>query len=83
MSSHPSSGDSYDSDEPPELELDLGRPMECASEALHTRCTVARTLSRGANHEIFTLGVMDGEDGGDGRGYLVWPTPITFSAPEN
>lgn len=64
----PAAGDFYDSDEPPELELDLGRLMECASEALHARCTAARKLSRGDPTSRWGVGRRLSRDlGGDGR----------------
>jgi aminoglycoside phosphotransferase (APT) family kinase protein len=55
MSSYSSADDSYDSDEPPELELDLAKLMDCASKALKARCTTAKKLTRGVSHEIFAL----------------------------
>ncbi|KAL2022127.1 hypothetical protein VTK56DRAFT_5956 [Thermocarpiscus australiensis] len=50
-----SADEAYDSDEPPQLELDLGKLMDRASAVLKTKCTVATKLTRGASHEIFTL----------------------------
>ncbi|KAK3902890.1 kinase-like domain-containing protein [Staphylotrichum tortipilum] len=55
MSSYSSTGESYGSDEPPELDLDLVKLMERAGEVLNARCTAARKLTRGASHEVFTL----------------------------
>ncbi|KAL8339703.1 hypothetical protein RB601_006011 [Gaeumannomyces tritici] len=55
MSSYSSADDSYESDEPPELELDLARLMDCASKALKVKCTSAKKLTRGVGHEIFAL----------------------------
>lgn len=55
MSSHSTADEAYDSDEPPELELDLDKLMDRASTALKAKCTTARKLTRGASHEIFTL----------------------------
>lgn len=47
--------DAYDSDEPPELELDLAKLMEHATRALSATCFSARRITRGTGHEIFTL----------------------------
>jgi hypothetical protein len=55
MSSYSSADDAYDSDEPPELELNLANLMDCASHVLGVKCTGAKKLTRGASHEIFTL----------------------------
>ncbi|KAK4152972.1 hypothetical protein C8A00DRAFT_15758 [Chaetomidium leptoderma] len=55
MSSYSSADEAYDSDEPPELELDLGKLMNRASAILKAKCTAAKKLTRGASHEIFTL----------------------------
>ncbi|KAG7284195.1 hypothetical protein NEMBOFW57_010558 [Staphylotrichum longicolle] len=55
MSSYSSGDEAYDSGEPPELELDLGKLMGCASTVLKTKCTAAKKLTRGASHEVFTL----------------------------
>ncbi|KAK3296478.1 kinase-like domain-containing protein [Chaetomium fimeti] len=55
MSSYSSADEAYDSDEPPELELNLGRLMDHASRALNAKCIGAKKLTRGASHEIFTL----------------------------
>ena len=55
MSSYSSADDSYDSDEPPELELDLAKLMDCASKALKAKCTAVKKLTRGVGHEVFAL----------------------------
>ena len=55
MSSYSSADNSYDSDEPPELELDLAKLMDCASKALKVKCTAAKKLTRGVSHEVFAL----------------------------
>ncbi|KAL2133982.1 hypothetical protein VTI74DRAFT_1285 [Chaetomium olivicolor] len=55
MSSYSSADEAYDSDEPPELELDLGKLMDRASAVLKAKCTAAKELTRGASHEIFSL----------------------------
>jgi hypothetical protein len=55
MSSYSSTEDAYDSDEPPELELDLDKLMDRASEVLNAKCIGAKKLTRGASHEVFTL----------------------------
>jgi aminoglycoside phosphotransferase (APT) family kinase protein len=61
MSSYSSADDSYDSDEPPELELDLAKLMDYASKALKSKCTTAKKLTRGVSHEVFTLQFQPGE----------------------
>ncbi len=53
--SYSSADDDYDSDEPPELELNLGKLMDRATEALKAKCTSAKKLTRGVSHEVFTL----------------------------
>ena len=58
MSCHSSSSSSeeeYDSDEPPQLELDLQKLMDSATLALKTPCHGVKRLTRGSNHEIFVL----------------------------
>lgn len=55
MSSYSSADEAYDSDEPPELELDLVKLMDRASVAVNVKCIAARKLTRGTSHEIFTL----------------------------
>jgi aminoglycoside phosphotransferase (APT) family kinase protein len=55
MSSYSSADDPYDSDEPPELELDLAKLISCASTALQAKCTTAKKLTRGVSHEVFAL----------------------------
>ena len=55
MSLHSSADDDYGSDEPPELQLDLAKLMDCASAALRAPCTSAKRLTRGSWHEIFIL----------------------------
>ncbi len=55
MSSYSSADESYDSDEPPELELDLTKLMDYASKALKAKCTTAKKLTRGVSHEVFAL----------------------------
>jgi aminoglycoside phosphotransferase (APT) family kinase protein len=55
MSSYSSADDGYDSDEPPELEIDLDELMELATDILHIKCTGVKKLTRGAHHEVFTL----------------------------
>ncbi|KAH6844687.1 kinase-like domain-containing protein [Chaetomium sp. MPI-CAGE-AT-0009] len=55
MTSYSSAEDSYDSDEPPELELDLAKLMDCASKALKAKCITAKKLTRGLSHEVFVL----------------------------
>ncbi|KAK4041458.1 hypothetical protein C8A01DRAFT_45417 [Parachaetomium inaequale] len=55
MSSYSSAEDAYDSDEPPELALDLAKLVDRASEVLKVKCTGAKKLTQGSSHEIFTL----------------------------
>lgn len=55
MSSYSSADDTYDSDEPPELDLDLAKLMECTTQALKAKCTAAKKLTRGVSHGVFTL----------------------------
>ncbi|SPQ18375.1 9d7973e3-4f96-429b-872a-4399d5845192 [Thermothielavioides terrestris] len=55
MSSYSSAEDAYDSDEPPELDLDLTKLVDRASLVLGVKCISAKKLTRGASHEIFTL----------------------------
>lgn len=55
MSSYSSADEAYDSDEPPELELELGKLMGRVSDVLKVKCIGAKKLTRGASHEIFTL----------------------------
>ncbi|KAH6634909.1 kinase-like domain-containing protein [Chaetomium sp. MPI-SDFR-AT-0129] len=55
MSSYSSADDTYDSDEPPELDLDLAKLIECATQTLNAECTAVRNLTRGVSHEVFTL----------------------------
>jgi len=62
MSSCSSSGDSYRSDEPPELDIDLDKLMKRASDALNARCTAATKLTRGGSHEVFTLEFEEAPD---------------------
>jgi hypothetical protein len=55
MSSYSSADEAYDSDEPPEFELELGKLMGRVSDVLKVKCIGAKKLTRGASHEIFTL----------------------------
>ncbi|CAM1502466.1 Fc.00g044500.m01.CDS01 [Cosmosporella sp. VM-42] len=55
MSSYSSADDEYDSDEPPELELNIRKLMDLATETFHATCTSASRLTRGSWHEIFAL----------------------------
>ena len=55
MSSYSSADDSYGSDEPPELSLDLTKLMDCASKALKAKCTAVKKLTRGVGHQVFAL----------------------------
>lgn len=55
MSSYSSADEEYDSDEPPELELNLCKLMDLAAGIFHTKCTSAKRLTRGSWHEIFAL----------------------------
>jgi len=55
MSSYSTSADSYESDEPPRLQLDLERLMGRAADVLNADCINAQQLTRGSNHEIFVL----------------------------
>lgn len=54
-SPHSSADEEYDSDEPPELVLDLENLKTCASNALSASCISVRKLTRGRFHEIFVL----------------------------
>ncbi|KAM0438678.1 hypothetical protein ACHAPT_001434 [Fusarium lateritium] len=55
MSSYSSADDEYDSDEPPELELNLDKLKDLATKALQANYTSAKRLTRGSWHEIFVL----------------------------
>ncbi|KAH7316853.1 kinase-like domain-containing protein [Stachybotrys elegans] len=55
MSPYSSAEDEYDSDEPPELHLNLDKLIRRATKILNTPCKRARRLTRGARHEIFVL----------------------------
>lgn len=61
MSSYSSADDEFDSDEPPELNLNLAKLMDRASKTLHATCTSAKRLTRGAWHEIFVLEFQQAE----------------------
>ncbi|KAJ5930991.1 hypothetical protein N7466_006484 [Penicillium verhagenii] len=54
-SPHSSADDEYESDEPPELKLDLEELKACASTIASATCTSARRHTRGAYHEIYLL----------------------------
>ncbi|KAJ6032608.1 hypothetical protein N7540_003340 [Penicillium herquei] len=54
-SPHTSADDEYDSDEPPELKLDLKELKDCASTIASATCTRARRLMRGVYRKIFLL----------------------------
>ncbi|KAL6918797.1 hypothetical protein FSHL1_002791 [Fusarium sambucinum] len=56
MSSYSSADDEYDSDEPPELDLDIEELKIRATEAMRATCTTVERLTRGSWHEIFALG---------------------------
>ena len=60
MSSYSSADDEYESDEPPELELNLDRLKEIATEALRVPCTNIKRLTRGSRHEILVLDFEQG-----------------------
>ncbi|KAK7424017.1 hypothetical protein QQX98_000627 [Neonectria punicea] len=60
MSSYSSADDEYESDEPPELELNLQKLKDRATEVFTTTCTSARRLTRGSWHEIFALQFQEG-----------------------
>ncbi|KAL2145820.1 hypothetical protein VTI28DRAFT_6117 [Corynascus sepedonium] len=60
MSSYSSADKAYDLDEPPELELDLGKLIDRASDIMKTKCTSAEKLTRGTSHEVFTLRFEEG-----------------------
>ncbi|KAL2196046.1 kinase-like domain-containing protein [Corynascus similis CBS 632.67] len=60
MSSYSSADKAYDLDEPPELELDLGKLIDRASDIMKTKCTSAEKLTRGTSHEVFTLWFEEG-----------------------
>ncbi|KPM45205.1 hypothetical protein AK830_g1320 [Neonectria ditissima] len=55
MSSYSSANDEYELDEPPELQLNLRKLKDLATETFHTTCTSAKRLTRGSWHEIFVL----------------------------
>ncbi|KAF4459678.1 Aim9p [Fusarium albosuccineum] len=55
MSSYSSADDEYDSDEPPELVLDLDKLKDRATETMHAACISVKRLTRGSRHEIFAL----------------------------
>ncbi|KAK4145930.1 kinase-like domain-containing protein [Dichotomopilus funicola] len=59
MSSYSSADDTYDSGEPSELDLDLAKLIECATQALNAKCTAVRKLTRGVSHEVFTLQLQE------------------------
>ncbi|KFH41323.1 hypothetical protein ACRE_079570 [Hapsidospora chrysogenum ATCC 11550] len=61
-----STGTSYDSDEPPPLELNIEELLIRATAALGTRCTSAERLTKGANHEIYVLTFEEWQQGGGG-----------------
>ena len=55
-----SADDEYDSEEPPELEINEKRLMERASDALSVPCRSVKKMTRGTNHEIFLLAFESG-----------------------
>ncbi|KAH7175377.1 kinase-like domain-containing protein [Dactylonectria macrodidyma] len=61
MSSYSSADDEYDSDEPPELQLDIPKLIELATETFQATCTSAKRLTRGSWHEIFVLQFQAGD----------------------
>lgn len=56
MSSYSSADDEYDSDESPELDLNIEELKVRATEAMRATCTTVERLTRGSWHEIFALG---------------------------
>ena len=56
-----SDDDSYDSDEPLSLVLDLNEFIQRASLAVSRKCIDSRKMTRGRYHEIFTLFFEDGK----------------------
>ncbi|VUC37044.1 unnamed protein product [Clonostachys rosea] len=55
MPNSASSIESYDSDEPPPLNINLEQLMASATGILQAQCTGAVPMARGANHEVFLL----------------------------
>ncbi|KAM5349652.1 hypothetical protein ACJ41O_006157 [Fusarium nematophilum] len=55
MSSYSSADDEYDSDEPPEIDLNFDKLLNRAKETFNATCKSARRLTRGSWHEIFVL----------------------------
>ncbi|KAJ5774433.1 hypothetical protein N7457_009329 [Penicillium paradoxum] len=61
-SPHSSADEEYDSDEPPELNLNFQELKECASTVASARCINIRKLTRGRYHEIFLLDFEPGSE---------------------